>query len=121
MGACAARPMVTTESRKSRELPWTVTRNAVGLTPWWPIMDMCSSPGRGWPRRPYVRRRSASAEGRAQLGQLGLAAVEGGQDPRSVRSEEHTSELPSLMRISYAVFCLKTKTLNSPPIDNILH
>src|SRR3546814_1128504 len=28
----------------------------------------------------------------------------------SVRSEEHTSELPSLMRISYAVFCLKKKT-----------
>src|SRR3546814_8180138 len=29
------------------------------------------------------------------------------------RSEEHTSELPSLMRISYAVFCLKKKTNNS--------
>src|SRR3546814_5318770 len=27
------------------------------------------------------------------------------------RSEEHTSELQSLMRISYAVFCLETKTL----------
>src|SRR3546814_5914379 len=27
------------------------------------------------------------------------------------RSEEHTSELQSLMRISYAVFCLKTKNL----------
>src|SRR3546814_8089504 len=27
-----------------------------------------------------------------------------------LRSEEHTSELPSLMRISYAVFCLKIKT-----------
>src|SRR3546814_6740698 len=27
-----------------------------------------------------------------------------------VRSEEHTSELQSLMRISYAVFCLKQKT-----------
>src|SRR3546814_1404518 len=27
------------------------------------------------------------------------------------RSEEHTSELQSLMRISYAVFCLKTKTI----------
>src|SRR3546814_7732496 len=26
------------------------------------------------------------------------------------RSEEHTSELPSLMRLSYAVFCLKKKT-----------
>src|SRR3546814_1245243 len=29
------------------------------------------------------------------------------------RSEEHTSELQSLMRISYAVFCLKTKTQNT--------
>src|SRR3546814_10401101 len=29
------------------------------------------------------------------------------------RSEEHTSELQSLMRISYAVFCLKKKTLNN--------
>src|SRR3546814_7964501 len=28
---------------------------------------------------------------------------------KSVRSEEHTSELQSLMRISYAVFCLKKK------------
>src|SRR3546814_5479801 len=27
------------------------------------------------------------------------------------RSEEHTSELPSLMRISYAVFCLKNKSI----------
>src|SRR3546814_6186351 len=30
-------------------------------------------------------------------------------DGRAVRSEEHTSELQSLMRISYAVFCLKKK------------
>src|SRR3546814_16266283 len=29
--------------------------------------------------------------------------------PRRCRSEEHTSELQSLMRISYAVFCLKKK------------
>src|SRR3546814_11426102 len=29
--------------------------------------------------------------------------------PRAGRSEEHTSELQSLMRISYAVFCLKKK------------
>src|SRR3546814_3442391 len=33
-----------------------------------------------------------------------------GGDPYSFRSEEHTSELQSLMRISYAVFCLKKKT-----------
>src|SRR3546814_4344459 len=31
---------------------------------------------------------------------------------RCIRSEEHTSELQSLMRISYAVFCLKNKTHN---------
>src|SRR3546814_1925986 len=30
--------------------------------------------------------------------------------PNPARSEEHTSELQSLMRISYAVFCLKKKT-----------
>src|SRR3546814_9847729 len=30
---------------------------------------------------------------------------------QSLRSEEHTSELQSLMRISYAVFCLKKKTV----------
>src|SRR3546814_6541121 len=30
------------------------------------------------------------------------------------RSEEHTSELQSLMRISYAVFCLKKKIKNEP-------
>src|SRR3546814_8758167 len=32
--------------------------------------------------------------------------------PAAIRSEEHTSELQSLMRISYAVFCLKKKKLN---------
>src|SRR3546814_3443232 len=31
------------------------------------------------------------------------------------RSEEHTSELQSLMRISYAVFCLKKKNNQIPP------
>src|SRR3546814_11451597 len=32
---------------------------------------------------------------------------------RQARSEEHTSELQSLMRISYAVFCLKKKKTNT--------
>src|SRR3546814_9672548 len=35
------------------------------------------------------------------------AGVGGESDRRGPRSEEHTSELQSLMRISYAVFCLK--------------
>src|SRR3546814_2401345 len=34
--------------------------------------------------------------------------------PKDIRSEEHTSELQSLMRISYAVFCLKKKTTIHP-------
>src|SRR3546814_17308432 len=34
-------------------------------------------------------------------------------DRRYCRSEEHTSELQSLMRISYAVFCLKKKKTNT--------
>src|SRR3546814_2112671 len=41
---------------------------------------------------------------------LGLLDGDGRQQHRqSARSEEHTSELQSLMRISYAVFCLKKK------------
>src|SRR3546814_5218702 len=36
-----------------------------------------------------------------------------------VRSEEHTSELQSLMRISYAVFCLKKKTIHN--VHNTVH
>src|SRR3546814_2278102 len=38
---------------------------------------------------------------------------------RHHRSEEHTSELQSLMRISYAVFCLKKKTTS--PIHTLQH
>src|SRR3546814_9204842 len=34
------------------------------------------------------------------------------------RSEEHTSELQSLMRISYAVFCLKKKNTSQSKTDN---
>src|SRR3546814_9497205 len=41
---------------------------------------------------------------------LGLQATHGTLERGKARSEEHTSELQSLMRISYAVFCLKKKT-----------
>src|SRR3546814_9266789 len=37
------------------------------------------------------------------------------------RSEEHTSELQSLMRISYAVFCLKNKKKNTTPHKQTQH
>src|SRR3546814_3891710 len=51
---------------------------------------------------PYVRWRDWPILGVIALG-LGLLLL------RRFRSEEHTSELQSLMRISYAVFCLKKK------------
>src|SRR3546814_10263757 len=50
---------------------------------------------------------------RLRLAAIGLRPMEG-----DARSEEHTSELQSLMRISYAVFCLnkkKTQTQNVRP------
>src|SRR3546814_6301838 len=42
----------------------------------------------------------------------------GGRDDKKIahRSEEHTSEIQSLMRISYAVFCWKRQTLSSKTI-----
>src|SRR3546814_5535123 len=43
-------------------------------------------------------------------------AVEPPRDP--ARSEEHTSELQSLMRISYAVFCLKKKIQQQDPTSH---
>src|SRR3546814_2058592 len=54
--------------------------------------------------------RSRTAEGtgrrRRQPRMAGLS-LQPGVDRAVLRSEEHTSELQSLMRISYAVFCLK--------------
>src|SRR3546814_7133073 len=41
------------------------------------------------------------------------AGAPAGQDMGAMRSEEHTSELQPLMRISYAVFCLKQKKTNN--------
>src|SRR3546814_9108202 len=41
-----------------------------------------------------------------------LVAAGASADDIAYRSEEHTSELQSLMRISYAVFCLKKQTRN---------
>src|SRR3546814_2812112 len=70
------------------------------------------------------RRRSGTTGGSARTGQPGDHRGPGDPQPRRqqpgdhrtdeqearrVRSEEHTSELQSLMRISYAVFCLKKK------------
>src|SRR3546814_8939454 len=49
--------------------------------------------------------------GVAQPGSASGLGPEGRRFESCLRSEEHTSELQSLMRISYAVFCLKKKNL----------
>src|SRR3546814_3287385 len=60
---------------------------------------------------------AAFRQQRQQIGKAGrdcgAVGVAGDRAPRGQRSEEHTSELQSLMRISYAVFCLKKKSQDS--------
>src|SRR3546814_6084280 len=48
--------------------------------------------------------------------ETGLTASAGVSYNKLIRSEEHTSELQSLMRISYAVFCLKKKKTTTQTI-----
>src|SRR3546814_2816676 len=68
------------------------------------------------PARLPGHRRAGAAAGhqhvfpvQAEPGADGPDAAAGVRDHAVDRSEEHTSELQSLMRISYAVFCLKKK------------
>src|SRR3546814_4249038 len=57
---------------------------------------------------PDERRLQADRESAAVIGFISAIAAYGAfYIPKAYRSEEHTSELQSLMRISYAVFCLK--------------
>src|SRR3546814_5283037 len=56
--------------------------------------------------------KSESAGARAYLHTKEIHIAIAGKDHAGIRSEEHTSELQSLMRISYAVFCLQ-KQLNN--------
>src|SRR3546814_2440364 len=73
--------------------------------------------------KPCSRRQGDDAACAAIPGSLAFRT--GDREPRpdwsaGDRSEEHTSELQSLMRISYAVFCLKKKTLTHNHIRNHL-
>src|SRR3546814_2436936 len=71
-------------------------------------------------RNPYFHRVDATGRQLPYIDELILdrtaprliptKAAAGEADLQARRSEEHTSELQSLMRISYAVFCLKKKT-----------
>src|SRR3546814_6546817 len=97
----------------------------------WSIASSGALSGRSASRRKAIRHRSgrcsAAASGYAGIGvrrsrndderdfeDVEVTGVRGGDGQQTfgfllLRSEEHTSELQSLMRISYAVFCLKKK------------
>src|SRR3546814_2405215 len=69
----------------------------------------------GYCHRHQRRRRGGKDEGAGAIDEIALDEVRAA-DERTLdaqRSEEHTSELQSLMRISYAVFCLKKKTIKN--------
>src|SRR3546814_1027683 len=71
---------------------------------------VCDQQGRrsGWLQAIGFLQRLGTTRQGAALARRGQARLEQLECVR--RSEEHTSELQSLMRISYAVFCLKKKT-----------
>src|SRR3546814_9739690 len=69
-----------------------------------PSRDVAGEPG----IRLYAELAPVRYRGLAGLSRLGLLS----RHRHGRRSEEHTSELQSLMRISYAVFCLKKKKTN---------
>src|SRR3546814_8907212 len=71
------------------------------------IIDSNPAHGIRKPKDQVRQRRLTEAEYR-QLGQM-LAKIRFDHTYSTSRSEEHTSELQSLMRNSYAVFCLKKK------------
>src|SRR3546814_7821564 len=74
-----------------------------------PDQESSHDPSRKLP----LRRRRLRPRGRGgRRDRLQLLDVPPPRRPARVRSEEHTSELQSLMRISYAVFCLKKKNNN---------
>src|SRR3546814_5739849 len=68
---------------------------------------------------PQINARAARHHGAGQR-QSAVEECRSGRNQRR-RSEEHTSELQSLMRISYAVFCLKKKKRqnNTRPAENM--
>src|SRR3546814_3463015 len=74
----------------------------------------CNAICPGWVRTPLVEKQ---IEALAQ--KQGISIDDAAKE--LLRSEEHTSELQSLMRISYALFCLKKKKTQRTLIDTPRH
>src|SRR3546814_10153129 len=85
------------------------------------FMSFIHNPDTRDARRAFLGQSGLLLSGAAVALMAGRDALAKGQDAgasdvrilNTARSEEHTSELQSLMRISYAVFCLKKKKTHS--------
>src|SRR3546814_1623145 len=95
-GACSPSSTATTRRRQNATGDFKRPRRIVARHP--PV------PGRR--AAAELPRHGGGGDGERRLGQRHIQRT---SPPAGTRSEEHTSELQSLMRISYAVFCLKKK------------
>src|SRR3546814_4975855 len=100
--ACEPDILAAAVAERAFELPRLARRNGV------PRGEGETRRERRVDARHLDRRDEAVADAR-DGGDHALAVGRGAQRLAQFRSEEHTSELQSLMRISYAVFCLKKK------------
>src|SRR3546814_8802715 len=95
-------------TRTDTLFPYTTLVRSAALRPMrTPHLRRADLPMRGRSTRFPRPLRSASQSCAADCAPAGSTWLS-----RPTRSEEHTSELQSLMRISYAVFCLKTKNIH---------
>src|SRR3546814_3018112 len=85
-------------------------RVIIAYEPVWAIgTGLTASPEQAQEMHAFIRNEIASVYEPGVAEETSLL-YGGSCNPKNARSEEHTSELQSIMRLSYAVFCLKKKT-----------
>src|SRR3546814_8388623 len=106
--------LAVSSPRGNRVLVWDLAADAMPMVASVPLGDVCglgaSGEAGGFVLSAGTGKREAWRQGSAQPRMLSATERRLQWDNHMMpRSEEHTSELQSLMRISYAVFCLKKK------------
>src|SRR3546814_7391559 len=90
----------------------------VSVSHWWGLMVLSLQHSMSVAITAQLSPPSSEPANRAFLRLRASGLIDRSTVLESRRSEEHTSELKSLMRISYAVFCLKKKTQHYTIIGN---
>src|SRR3546814_5043847 len=111
-------------TRTDTLFPYTTLFRSSRAQTVWNTAPFVAAPGRLRADRRASRRSRADrtgAHGRPADHRMGQGRYRRPQVHEGRRSEEHTSELQSLMRISYAVFCLKKKMYNNTNPNTMSH